>query len=320
MKKSIYLFGAALVAFVSCSESTVEEMAQYKAIKFNNPYTDNTVSRAIDTVGKTDLQTNNYYVFGYYGNGGNYTEVFNNTAVTDGTNPEEEAVWTENSYRFAAYANGKSNQPLDSITFDPINKTLVINSYSVGDHDLVTSVVPAEIDGKEPPAAVELTFNHILTKVKVTLKNGETNPNSRLDVTDVKIAQLYDAGTAIIDSVSVASWTPTGTRSDVLFDTENTLLTNIAGSATATSDERYVLPGTYASISISFTAKIYDQNGNIIQTKACNGTITDITWKPGRAYNLTATIVNTNDNKIRFEVKEVSDWQIDPTDKGIGTI
>ncbi len=296
MKKSIFMLGAALVAFASCSESSVEEMAQYKAIRFNNPYTDN-VTKAVNDVVSSDLQSNAYFVFGNYGT----TTVFNNTKVTNGTTPEVTAYWTENSYQFAAYANGKTGEPLAGVSFAPATKTLTVNNYTVGANDLVAAVVADDINGTGRTAPVDLAFGHLLSKVKFTLTNGE-DASYKMNIKDLTIAEIPNAGNATV-TAAATSWEASNSSKAAV---EYTDLTAIAGQAAGVSEEFYVIPQTLASIAVSFTAEMLDANGAVIKTKNYSGTVSNVTWKPGYAYNYTAT-VSVDKNTITFSAS-VAAW------------
>ena len=83
-------------------------------------------------------------------------------------------------------------------------------------------------------------------------------------------------------------------------------MAGIVGQTSGATEEFYVIPQTLASIAVSFTAEMLDANGAVIKTKPYSGTVTNVTWKPGYAYNYTAT-VSVDKNTITFSAT-VAPW------------
>lgn len=301
MKKSIFMLGAALVAFASCSESSVEEVANYNAIRFTNPYTEN-VTKATDDIAQNGLEsTVAYYVFGSYGTAAPYTEVFNNTKVVAGT-PAVEAVWTPNSYKFAAYADGKTGTALHNVAFAPATKTLTITDYTATSNDLVAAVVADDIDGTNRNAAVPLTFNHLLSKVKFTFKL--TDADYKAEVSNVTLKSVVANGSATINSTGV-TWDLLSSNRNYIF--ADNISNIVGGTAGVVTNEFYIIPQQLSSAAVSFDLEITDANGYVIETRPnVAGTVT-ANLLPGLAYNFIGSISSSNNNKITFTAT-VAPW------------
>ena len=131
MKTNLFLLGMAVAAFSSCTNEEVTDVAQNRAIKFNQFVENNT--REVQEV----ESLSSFYVFGKFGEISNSytTQIFNNESQ------DTPYYWVANKfYIFGAYADG-NNGKIEDVTFDSAKKQLVFTNYSPDDtKDLVAAI------------------------------------------------------------------------------------------------------------------------------------------------------------------------------------
>lgn len=199
MKKQFLVLGLAVAAMTSCTNDEVLDVQQpvQKAIGFEGFV--NKTTRAVET---TNNDITKFYAYGYYEqpdktvSGSTTTTVFNNLTVTKDeddkwlydldsqTDGNQLAYWTNNKYWFAGIAKGNTDVNLTGVSFAEVSTTvddettkegkLTISDYTVGEDDIVAGVVDIDNSGNNPVAndAVNMTFSHLLTKVKFTVHNN----------------------------------------------------------------------------------------------------------------------------------------------------
>ncbi|WP_308247678.1 fimbrillin family protein, partial [uncultured Prevotella sp.] len=192
-----------------------------------------------------------------------------------------------------------------SLTFD--NK--------IGETDLIYATKDCGLySGGECPAPVNLTFDHLLSRVRFQFTNG-MDDGSDVHVTDVKITNAYANGTAILAaSIDAVVWT-TSNPQDLVFGN----MTGKVDDKTGRSDHKYMIPTTTATnYTISF--KVTRVHHGV--TDVYNHTATvSLALQPNKSYQLTATLDKNNINPddtlcpIEFAVS-VNSWG-NFTDTGI---
>ena len=332
MKKSLFVLGMAVAALASCTNEEVVSVPEGSAIGFNSFVNNNT--KAVTGVDATGLGTN-FYVIGYYGNatGSMTNPVFKNEISTT------EYFWqATNYYQFAAYANGKVGTqgtaddvklPTEDVTYTA-GGDLVISDYTVNDaNDLVAAISDQrQCTSATGNAKVELTFKHMLAKVCFTFTTP-VGENYTLKISELKF-NAKTSGKCTYNASTGATWSE-GTNDDYTYDE----IADLTTTANETADGTYAqtlekfaipqdVPASGTQISVSFKATI--SGGGLTERFATlTGNLsvpTDNKWKAGYVYNYTTEVTaekidpSLENQKIEFEVKEVSEWNTTWTTDG----
>lgn len=315
MKTNLFLLGMAVAALSSCTNEEVTDVAQNRAIKFNQFVENNT--RGVQEV----ESLSNFYVFGKFGDAtGSYnTQIFNNELQTT------PYYWVANKfYIFGAYADG-DNGKIENVTFNDTEKQLVFEDYSPDDtKDLVAAISDEVKSGATPTTddkKVSLSFQHMLSQVKFTFTTEDAE-SYILKITDLTLhAAKTGTGTYSTDNViwDVSSYTPSTNdeKNKYIYD-------NVADVSDDSYEAKFklVIPqGNTEKLKVTFTATItgagLNETADFEATLAVDeniaGTSQANTWMPGYRYNYTATI-NADDikpdlgnQKIEF-TPSVSPW------------
>lgn len=339
MKKSLFVLGMAVAAFASCTNEEVMEVAENRAIGFSS-FVDNT-TKALPT----SVTSDNFKKFYVYGDvektSGTWTDLFTNVEVT-GASVGSDAVWTPTqtaywtatvNHNFGAYANGTTSLTKDTeVSFDPATVKLTFTGYEAGNNDLVAATAKNQTwDGNNTPSNVDLSFKHMLSKVKITFKT-EDSDDYKYEVTSLTISNAIKTANGSYTDGVVGNWSgnANGTYD---FDKENLSDFAAAGSADGNFySELFVIPQTNTSLNATFTIKAYDSKNNPLGENtftaslnyqaASSGNVATGTeagkWTAGYAYNYTATIslpqiTEDDDKPILFDVTSVEGWK-DATD------
>lgn len=312
MKKSLFMLGLAVAAMTSCSNDELMEVNTNNVISFES-HVNNGTRAVADT--KTGL-LEDIYVFGSIGE----TVIFNNVNVyKDGSNwtYDNPVPWTENLYKFAAYAttNVEGDLTGSSISYNPTSGTLTFSDFSANDaNDLVAAVTSVNNTGF-PNDQVNFTFQHMLSKVQFELVNKSTDYS--MEVSDITF-NVVKQGTCVYNGS--ANWTPATTASSLTFDGTTTKIAK-GGTNSYVSEDHLVIPNQYLNatgkeVKASFTVAFYDAGDNKVYEKKytnaqaislkLNADDTQL-WAPGYSYKYTGEISPATEN-ITFGVTKVEDW------------
>lgn len=306
MKKSFLMLGVAAMALASCTQNEVVEYAENRAIQFGTFVNNNT--RAV-----ADLTTENltkFYVFGDYEEGTSIA--FSNTEVagTKGGSytPVNPAYWqTGKTYEFGAYSNG--NEKLTDVEF--ANGTLTIKKYSVNDANDLVAATASDISapGAGVEQSVQLTFKHLLSKVKFTFSTSAVPEAFRMEVSNLTFNGTKTDATCVFSNNTISTdWTGTSGAYTV-----PTLDDYAVTGGKASTEDILVIPQANTNITASFTVTIYDQKTDAqIATNDFTASLNSTEWVEGNVYNYTATInpnqVDGNLKPITFTVDKVEEW------------
>lgn len=236
------------------------------------------------------------------------------------------------NYYFAALSNYKGVTNVDTMTESANEFGLGTINYTLGngDEDLLYSAVgpiAAPEAGATEVDPVKFSFNHMLSKVKFTFKNGFANDLATIDVTNVRMVVPSEGSINVAqqDWWSTNQWElGTATKQIAFGDACKGLK---IGKSEEAANERIIFPAdatqTYA---IAFDVAYYQ--GTVL---AYSGTKTvevkDVALEIGKAYNFTATLcadnITADGNEllpIVFDVEEVKTWVEAGDVDTIGTI
>lgn len=295
------------LALTACNNDETVEAAKGNAIGFNTFVNNST--RA------TDANNDNFTSFKVWGlmNKGEQTGTpFVGVDVT-----KAEGAWSYGtpvywekgySYSFVALA------PNDAYTF---TAPTVINTWGsltfdnkTGETDLLYATQKqGTVEGNTCPPAVNMTFNHMLSRVRFQFKNG-MDDGSKLTVTDVKITDAYTNGTATLaENLNALTWTTETTTGNLAFDNAETV--GFAQSEFCTTGHKYMIPAEKA-YNVTFTVT-REYNG-VTDSYNHKVTLPVTTMTQGLSYQFVAEFTSNNidpDNElcpIKFTAT-VNDWK-----------
>lgn len=308
MKKSLYLGALALLTLASCASEETVEAPKGNAIDFGKAFINNS-TRGGEVLDMTTLKSFN--VYGYMGDMSGV--IFNNQLVNFA-----EGKWTYDAiqywtpgqnYAFAAIA------PMTGVTFTaptafPASGEFGTIAYNTdGTKDLIYAAQYAT--GKESGnTPVAFTFNHLLSRVKLTFNNTMTNPKGSMTISNVKISGVYNDGTIALPATSWTvgdAATATGERAYTMANA------GVAAKGASTgSDVYFFIPTTGHKYTITFTVE--QKIGNVVVSTSNKTAEITLDMQRGYSYNLTANLNELNmpqktPEPIEFTVTAVENWE-----------
>lgn len=317
MKNSLFLLGAAAVAALSsCSQSEVMEVAESRAIGFDNAFIDNPVRAAI---GDVDALAN-FYVFGGFDS--KHINVYNNTAVTRGGNkpsytwtPEYPAYWQiGKTYTFDAYA---ANAKIDGATCDADGVKFPAEVTVDGTNDIIVAAAtdqPVDEDFLAAPEKVKFTFKHTLSQVKFTFQTEIQNVN--FTVTNVNLNNAATSGTYASSLWTNGEQNKTYVANDVL---------GTISSASGQSTSPIIVMPQAINTTQTVTFDLKAEGGIEFEKNTITVKMPSIDLEEGKSYNFIAKLTpenidpNNQYKEIKFEVEAVNEWDTASQTPGSGT-
>lgn len=308
MKKFFIMGMAAMgLALTACNNDETVEVAKGNAISFNSFVNNST--RATDF---TNDNFTSFKVWGLMNDGEKTGTPFVAVDVTkaNGAWSYGTPVYWEKGYAYSFVALA----PNDAYTFTApteINKWGSLTfANKTGETDLLYATQKqGTVEGNTCPAAVNMTFNHMLSRVRFQFKNG-MDDGSKLTVTDVKITDAYTNGTATLaENLNALTWTTETTTGNLAFDNAETV--GFAQSEVCTTGHKYMIPAEKA-YNVTFTVT-REYNG-VTDSYNHNVTLPVTTMTQGLSYQFVAEFTSNNidpDNElcpIKFTAT-VNDWK-----------
>lgn len=322
-----YLFVTALsgmLLLASCSNDNEGDAPQNVGrISFSQAFVDNSVSRGV-----TDNANFDYFqVWGFVDVPN--SRVFEGASVTKDTatgkwEVDETRYWFPNhKYYFTGIgpkmqAGEMSFQPLinwKSATDIPGGGTILFNPLV---NNFQTDLVYAWVANPTINQPVPMTFNHLLSQIKIAFVNDVSEP-MQLQITDVKITGLTSSG-----AINMATTSPAWSFTDSQVTTTPMVLTTPARpngmpytpyGDRAVTEILYVLP---AANSCKVTFSVTPYTSGITQLGGPYTHTIDLSnqqLEMGKSYTYVATINATNLTPdlvpITFTVETVTDWDTD---------
>ena len=331
MKKLLFA-AAAIVAMASCATDDVVSRPAGAAIEFNDAFVENS-TRAADI---TASNLTNFGVYGSVAKGNQQGMIFANeevTKTTDGYTYSPAQYWIAGaSYDFVAFAPYQSGDNA-TWTYAPAvgtaaqNGTITFDNAKAGANQdflfaATSCTTPASLT--TAPAAVGFTFNHMLSRVKLSFTNGfQSNGNIKLVVKNVHITNTAAVGTLAVAKAEsataaavAADWTTVATNNnlDVTFG-DVAAAAQLAESGSGSTTHFYVIPAE-REYNITFDVDLY-QAGVHLDTYNRSAKVT-VDFTRGMSYDLKATLNQTNTSDegqlypIEFTVTGVEKWDNNP--------
>lgn len=345
MKKGLWMLGLAAAAMTSCTQSEVLEVAENRAIGFEDVFVGKATRAAAPTVNTvTELQKdeNGFYVYGGYET---VTNVFANTHVTysSGSTPEwgysPTRYWVKDKYyKFVAYAPvmnviptfeyGTTSSPATNdatLTFTDV----VIDGTADNQKDFIVAKSGVMTPTDNYTTKVKFNFYHALSMIKVTLRNGFAD-GVQVAISDFEIIGINTKGKFVTEATNTFSagncgeWTgqaePESTST--FKDETGATLTKLWSTATsddtdpskAYSNEFIVIPQTIGTVQVKFNVTVTDAHGDkIVDNKPFNVAIPKnqtSDWSINNRYHYTLTIdgESVGLKPIVFDEPVVEQW------------
>lgn len=303
MRKNLFILGAVLAAFTSCSNDDIVEVNMNNVITFDTHVNKNT--RAVNNTTTGGLKK--FYVFGSHNKATDL--IFDNVEVkknevTGNWEYDNPVVWTNNQYNFAAYATGNISERITVTYNDNNNKGgLIFNDIVANDANDIVAAATSVNNTELSNPTVDLTFKHLHSKVQFAIKNGTSS--YKMKVSDITF-KIKKQGDCVFSNDNVAKWTAKGENIDLTFKAKNS--DTAEGNAVFESEDHIVIPNQdLTDVNASFTVEFYNNADQIVDTR----TFTDIplaiasgNWQPGYCYKYTGTATST----IKFSVS-VEEWE-----------
>ena len=325
--KKVLLSIFAVAALASCFQN--EELVGVggdKPIAFDNAYVGN-ATKAIDN----SFNNENLELFQVYGTvtaNGSTANIFNGVEVSKATGvwkyaDEHTQYWMAgNDYSFKAVVAGNEAGATE-VELDGLNMPTAINVLDASQQKdvLYDEVLGVNyIDNLQP---VKFTFEHLLAKAKVTVKETAKIENGGYYVvTNVYLKDTHKTATYTIGT-GWAGWADAynlefGNIVDVNAD-ENTPVDALqlplgTGAKGASHYERLIIPQNECELTVVVSYQYY--NNGIAQKTVENQEIKTIAnIEAGKAYNFVLTLAEPGE-KIEFDVEDVTEWDEYPVYEG----
>lgn len=332
MKKLLFA-AAAIVAMASCATDDVVSRPAGAAIEFNDAFVENSTRAA-------DIDAENLTNFGVYGSVVNSSNqqgmIFANQVVTktaSGYTYTPAQYWIAGAkYDFVAFVPYQSGADA-TWTYAPAvgtaaeNGTITFDNAKAGaNQDFLFAATSCETPASiiTAPAPVAFTFNHMLSRVKLSFTNGfQSNGNIKLVVKNVHITNTAAVGTLSVAKAEsataaavAADWTTVATNNnlDVTFGDVATAA-QLAETGSGSTTHFYVIPAE-REYNITFDVDLY-QAGVHLDTYHRSAKVT-VDFTRGMSYDLKATLNQTNTSDegqlypIEFTVTGVEKWDNNP--------
>ena len=286
MKKFLFLGIAATAMFASCTNDEMVEMNPQSAIGFET-FVDKS-TRATD-VTKANLTA--FEVYGWRTKDSNTEQIFDAQAVTanNGVCTYSPLQYWVGGYKYDFEAVApKSGEK--GVTVNDTYGASTITFASDSETDLIYASASKDLSSYDygtlaaAPGVVDLTFGHLLSRVKFTFINGaDNNSVAKIAVTDVKIT---NAGTTGVYTPSNGTWAAATETGEVTFASTN--ITGIDGGESGETEHKYLIPYNVKDYSVSFTVTM--TQGSV--SDSFNYTVKlpeTTTLVKGNSYNFKAT-------------------------------
>ena len=239
-----------------------------------------------------------------------------------------------NTYNFVAIADGNADDATLVSTGNYGMPTAIELLDAMMQHDVLYAEQKNITDSPNGfPSSVEFTFNHIMAKAKVTVKNTiETNSGYSYKVSGITLNNTAKNGTY---DIANGTWSKATTPAYYNCPFGNAVVTaaNIAANAPADfigfgesleSNFEWLIVPTFkgddtTEIKITFTRDYYYSSDggttNVLVRSEENTVSAKKKIEAGHAYNFVIKLGNPGE-PIKFTVESITDWDTDHNDDG----
>lgn len=290
--KKLFIMGLAAMglALTACNSDETVEMAKGNAIGFKT-FVNNSTRVATDA---TTTNLKSFKVWGLMNNGTQTGTPFVAQEVKkgNGTWSYTPPVYWEKGYAYSFVALA----PNDAYTF---TAPTVINTWGsltfnngTGETDLIYATAKQEtVASNTCPLDVNLTFNHMLSRVRFQFENGMLD-GSKLTVSNVKITDACTSGTATLaEQLAGLSWTTGQTTGALEFGGAAAMEQN----GKAETAHKYMIPADKA-YNLTFT--VTREHHGVTDTYNHTVTLPKIAMTQGLSYQFVAKFTAENINPV----------------------
>ena len=321
--KKLFVAVLAIAGLVACNNEETVLVQGPAPIAFDGSFVETRANKAVDPSITTD-NIKGFDVWGFMDEAKG--QIFNREHVTGQKGSFTYAntqYWVpDHKYYFAATAPAQSEN-IKLITPATTDATLGLGvvefTVTDGAEDFLYSAVgpiAAPAQGATTVDPVKFSFNHMLSKVKFTFKNGFANDLATIDVTNVRM-EVPSKGTIKLDQAdwwSENEWVLTNDKTTLAFGDACTGLT--VRESQEAANERIIFPADATqSYAITFDV-VYYQGDVVAYSGTKNGIVEGVALEIGKAYNfkveLNAKNITADGTEllpIVFDVEEVKTWE-----------
>lgn len=298
-KKFLFIGMAAAVMLTGCSNDETMDVAQNKtAIEFSG-----FVNKSVRATDATTANLEAFTVSVLEKDGENFSRpMLRDVKKVSGEWTYSPTIFWEHgsNYKFVAYAPKSDNVAFTAPTkFDEDGSIAFTNT---GDEDLIyatdatyeTTAVSTE---NQCPAAINFTFNHLLSRVKFAFTNAMED-HSELKVTNVTITNSNTKGNVTLGTSASWALAEDNTPASLVFGNLQYAdeATALAYNEEAATDHKYVMPVLAEDQAYTVTFTIERTHAGLTDTYNHSVTIpaNAVTWAAGNSYLFTATINSEN--------------------------
>ena len=322
--KKVLLSVLAVGMLTACSQDETVDMQASSKIAFAGAFVDNVTRAAVDP-SITTATIANFDVWGYMTKQSGV--VFNHEKVWKAgetwTYAETQNWVAGKQFSFAAVA--PSDQAEKNIKVTPATEgnnvlaSIDFTNVNAGNIDLLyatSGLVNADAYIQDPTKAVDLTFNHKLSKVKFTFTNGFANENANIKITNIKMT-APEKGTY---TVAPEGWAING-ESNVTLDfggMADNLAVLARGASVESANECLTIPAAATQkYTVTFDVEVFYGDVQAFAPSTKTVEVEGVVLEIGKAYNFTTTLDASNFSDaveenplvpIKFNVVKVENW------------
>ena len=308
--KKLFIMGLAAMglALTACNSDETVEMAKGNAIGFKT-FVNNSTRVATDA---TTTNLKSFKVWGLMNDGTKTGTPFVAKEVTkeaNGTWSYTPPVYWEKGYAYSFVALAPNNAYKFTAPTAINNWGSLTFENGTGETDLIYATAKQEtVAGNICPSPVDLTFNHMLSRVRFQFTNG-MDDGSELTVSNVKITDACTSGTATLaEQLTGLSWTTGQTTGALEFGDAAAMEQQNAKAETA---HKYMIPADKA-YKLTFT--VTRVHHGVTDTYDHTVTLPQTEMKQGLSYQFVATLTANNiiPGQVLCPIKftaEVEEWE-----------
>ena len=296
MKKVFLMAVAAVAMLASCSnDETTGKAVNGNTIKFDG-FVNKSVKGAANDLNNTTFTS--FQVWGLMSKGEQTGTPFVGTTVT-----KSGSEWTYNGNVYWENGYNYSFVAIAPAGFGTFNAPSTVGEYGTIDFengegitDLIYDVEgkyatsPVSTEG-QCPGPIDLTFNHLLSRVKFAFKNA-MDDGSTINVTDVTITNANTKATATLGET--ATWALAADNSTASLAFGNVILddpaTNYAENVTKATDHKYMIPATSQDQKYTVTFTVTRNHSGVTDEYIHSVELPAVTMEPGKSYQFVAEL------------------------------